>query len=47
MDQEEEDIKIGFQPVSPNLVDINNLQLEAEPVQPTSPKIEQPEFGPK
>ena len=40
LDWEGENIKVGFQPVPPNLVDINNHQVEAEPIQPASPKIE-------
>ena len=40
MDQEGENIKIGFQPVPPQLIDINSCQVEAGPLQPTSPKIE-------
>ena len=47
MDQEGEDIKIRFQPVPPQLININSCQVEAEPVQTTSPKIEKPEFGPR
>ena len=47
MDQEGEDIKIGFHPVAPQLINIISCQVETEPIQPTSPKIERPEFGPR
>ena len=45
MDQKGENIKIQFQHVPPQLIDINSCQVEAGPIQPTSPKIERPEFG--
>ena len=44
MDWEGENIKIGFQPVSLQLIDNNSCQVEAGPVQPSSPEIERPEF---
>ena len=47
MDQECDNISIGFQPVPPQLIDTNSCQVEAEPIQPTSPKIDKPEFGPR
>ena len=47
MDLELENIKSGCQPVPPQLIDINSCQVEEGPVQPTSPKIERPEFGPR
>ena len=46
MDQEVENFKIGFQPVSPQLIDVNSCQVETGPVQPTSPEIKRTEFGP-
>ena len=39
IDWEGQNIKIGFQPVPPQLIDINSCQVEAGPIQPTSPKI--------
>ena len=47
MDWEGENIKIRFQPVPLQLIDINSCQVEAGPIQPTSPKIEKPEFDPR
>ena len=47
IDQDDENITIRFQPVPPQLINTNNCQVEAEPIQPTSPKIEKPEFGPR
>ena len=41
---EGENIKIGFQPVPPQPIDINSCQVETGPVQPTSPKIEKPDL---
>ena len=47
MDQEEENITIGFQPVPAELIDINSCQAEAGPIQPTSPEIKKKTiFGP-
>ena len=40
MDWEGENIKMGFQPIPPMLIDINSCQVEAEPIRPTSPEIE-------
>ena len=39
MDQEGENINIGFQPVPPKLVAINSHQVEAGPIQLASPKL--------
>ena len=47
MDQEGENITIGFQPVPPQLIDTNSCQVVEGPIQPSSPKIEKPEFGPR
>ena len=47
MDWEGENIKIRFYPVPPQLLDINSCQVEVGPVQPISPEIERPEFGPR
>ena len=38
---------VGFQHVPPQLIDTNNCQVEAGPIQLDSPDIENPEFGPK
>ena len=46
MDQEGDNIKIGFHPAPPQLIDINSCQVEAGPIQPTSPEIERLEFLP-
>ena len=40
-------IPTGFNPVPYQLIDTNSCQVEAELIQPTSPKIEKPEFGPR
>ena len=47
MDWEGDNISIGFQPVPPQLIDTNSCEVEARPIQPTSPKIEKPVFCPK
>ena len=47
MDWEGIDIQIGFQPVPSQLINTNGCQVEAGPIQPSSPKIEKPEFGPR
>ena len=47
MDWEGENITIRFQLVIPQLIDINSCQVEAGSIQPTSPKGEKPEFGPR
>ena len=47
MNQEGGNISVGFHPVPPQLADINSCQVEAGPIQPNSPKIERPEFGPR
>ena len=40
MDWQGNDILIEFQPVPPQLIDPNSCQVEAGPIQPTSPEIE-------
>ena len=45
MNQEEENIKIEFHPVPFQIIDINNYQVDARPIQTTSSKIERAEFG--
>ena len=47
MDPEGENIKIRFQPVPPQLIYIDSRKVETRPIQPTSPKIKKPEFGPR
>ena len=47
IDWDGDNISIGFQPVLPQLIDTNSCQVEERPIQPTSPKIEKPEFGPR
>ena len=47
MNQEGNNISVGFQPVPSQLIDTNSCQVEAGPIQPDSPKIEKPEFGPR
>ena len=47
MDWEGETITIGFQPVTPQLIDTNSCQVEAGPSNPSSPEIEKPQFGPR
>ena len=46
MDWEGGNITIGFQPVAPQLIDINSSQVEVGPVQPASPKIEKTRIWP-
>ena len=40
-------ISLSFQHVPPQLIDTNNCQVEAGPIQLDSPEIKKPEFGPK
>ena len=47
MDWEGDDILIGFQPIPPQLFNINSCHVETGPIEPNSPKIERPEFGPR
>ena len=47
MNRDGNNISVGFQPVPPQLIDINSCQVEVGPIQPDSPKIEKPEFGPR
>ena len=47
MNWEGDRITIRFQPVPPQLIDTNSCQVEARPIQPSSPEIEKPEFGPR
>ena len=44
---EGDNISVGFQPVPPQLTDINSCHVEAGPIQPDGPEIERPEFGPR
>ena len=39
IDWEGENTKIGFQPVPPQLIDINSCQVEAGPIQPLVPNL--------
>ena len=41
------DISVGFQPIPPQLFNVNSCQVEAGPIQPDSPKVERPKFGPR
>ena len=47
MNLDGDNILVGFQPVSPQLINTNSCQVEAELVKPDSPEIEKPEFGPR
>ena len=47
MNREGNTNSVGFQPIPPQLIDTNRCQVEAGPIQPDSPKIEKPEFGPR
>ena len=47
LNQEGDNITVGFQPVPPQLIDTNSCQVEAAPIQSNSPEIEKPEFGPR
>ena len=47
MGWEGDNIKIGFHPVTPQLIDINSCQVEAETIQPTSPEMGRPECDPR
>ena len=47
MNQDGDNISVGFQPVTPQLINTNSCQVEEGPIQPDSPKIERPEFGPR
>ena len=47
MNWEGDNISVGFQPIPPQLIDTNSHQVEAGPIQPNSPEIERPEFGPR
>ena len=47
MNQEGYNISVGFQPVPPQLINTNSCQVEPGPIQPDSPEIEKPEFGPR
>ena len=40
MNQEGNNISVGFQPVPPQLIDTNSCQVEAGTIKPDSPKIE-------
>ena len=45
MNQDGDNILVGFKPVPPQLINTNSCQVEAGHIQPDSPKIEKPEFG--
>ena len=47
MDWEGDNTKIRFKPIPPNLVNINNHQVEAGPIQSMSPKVDWPKSGPR
>ena len=47
MNQDGNNISVGFQPVPPQLINTNSCQLEAGPIQPDSPKTERPVFHPR
>ena len=41
MNQEGSNISVGFQPILPQLLDTNSYQVEAGPIQPNSPEVEE------
>ena len=47
MNQDGDNILVGFQPVCPQLINTNSCHVEAGSIQLDSPKIEGPEFGPR
>ena len=47
MDWEGDNISIGFQPVSPQLINTNSCQVEAGLIQHSSSDIGKPKFGPR
>ena len=47
MNQEGNNISVGFQPVPPQLIDTKSCEVEAGPIQPDIPTIEKPEIGPR
>ena len=47
MNQDGNNISVGFQPVPPQLINTNSCQVEAGPIQPDSLEMERPEFGPR
>ena len=47
MNQDGNNISVGFQPVPPQLINTNSCQVEAGPVQLDSPETERPVFGPR
>ena len=47
LNQDGDNILVGFQPVPPQLINTYSCQVEAGPIQPDSPEIEKPEFGPR
>ena len=47
MNQDGDNILVGFQPVPPQLINTNSCQVEVGPIQLDSPEIERPEFGPR
>ena len=46
MNQDGDNILMGFQPFPPQLINTNSCQVEAGPIQPDSPEIEKSEFSP-
>ena len=47
MNQDGDNISVGFQPVPSQLINTNSCQVEAGPIQLDSPESERPEFGPR
>ena len=47
MNQDGDNILVGFQPVPPQLINNNSCQVEAGPIQLDSPEIERPVFCPR
>ena len=47
LNQDGDNISVGFQPVPPQPINTNSCQVEAEANQLDSPEIEKPEFGPR
>ena len=45
--RDDNNILIGFQPVSPQLTNTSSCLVEAEPIQLDSPEMKRPEFGPR
>ena len=47
MSWDDNNILVGFQPVSTQLINTSGCQMEAGPIQLDNPKMEGPEFGPR